>query len=72
MTDTREVLEIMRGVARSRIEMLNDGTTFYDDEKKHYYRIEYGKKLEAINRLIRRLSLQLVQSKELSETKDKC
>ena len=70
MTNAREVLEIMRGVAKSRIEMLNDGITFYDDEKRNYYRSEYGKKLDAINRLIRRFSLQLVHSKESLESKN--
>ena len=70
MTNAREVLEIMRGVAKSRIEMLNDGITFYDDEKKNYYRSEYGKKLDDINRLIRRFSLQLVHSKESLESKN--
>ena len=70
MTNAKEVLEIMRGVAKSRIEMLNDGTTFYNDEKKDYYRSEYGKKLDAINRLIRQFSMQLVHTKGPSESKN--
>lgn len=62
MADAREVLELMRSVAKSRIHMINNGITFYDARKKAFYLAEYGKKLEEIDRLIRRYSLRLVHS----------
>ncbi|SNB45725.1 hypothetical protein [Geobacter sp. DSM 9736] len=64
MADAKEVLELMRNVARSRLDMLNNGVTFYDEGKKAFYAGEYRKKLDEIDRLIRRFSLKLVHSKE--------
>lgn len=64
MADAGEVLEMMRGVARTRIEMLNSGITFHNDVKKNFYRNEYNKKLEAIDKLIRRVSLRLIHAKD--------
>ncbi len=71
MADAREVLEIMKEVARSRIEMLKEGVTFYDDEKKAFYLQEYEKKLQDIERLIRRLNLRLVHSRKDGEPSHK-
>lgn len=68
MADAREVLELMRGVAKNRIDMLNNGITFYDEGKKDYYRSEYRKKLETIDKLIRRFSLRLVHVKDSPAT----
>lgn len=62
MTDAKEVLELMRTVAKSRIHMLSSGITFYEPQKKAFYLNEYGKKLDEIERLIRRYSLRLVHS----------
>lgn len=67
MANAKEVLEIMRDVAKARIEMLSTGVTFYDEEKKNFYMQEYVKKLEDIERLIRRFSLRLVHSKARRE-----
>ncbi len=64
MAEAKEVLEIMKEVAKSRIEMLKEGITFYDNEKKAFYLQEYEKKLRDIERLIRRLNLRLVHSRK--------
>ena len=64
MADAKEVLEIMKEVAKSRIDMLKEGITFYDSEKKAFYLQEYEKKLRDIERLIRRLNLRLVHSRK--------
>jgi hypothetical protein len=61
MADARETLEIMRDVARSRIQMLKEGVTFYNDDRKDYYLREYESKLRDIDQLIRRLNLRLVR-----------
>lgn len=62
MADAKEVLEMMREVARSRIDMISNGITLYNDEKKAFYLDEYGKKLQDIERLIRKYSLRLVHT----------
>ncbi|KAF0220068.1 MAG: hypothetical protein FD174_1513 [Geobacteraceae bacterium] len=64
MAEAKEVLEIMKEVAKSRIEMLKEGITLYDNEKKAFYLQEYEKKLRDIERLIRRLNLRLVHSRK--------
>jgi hypothetical protein len=62
MADTKEVLVMMKDVAKSRIQMLKDGVTFHDAAKREYYLREYEKKLRDIEQLIRRLNLRLVYS----------
>jgi hypothetical protein len=62
MTDTKEVLVMMKDVAKTRIQMLKDGVTFHDAAKREYYLREYEKKLRDIEQLIRRLNLRLVYS----------
>lgn len=60
MADAREVLEMMREVARTRISMLRDGVTFYDSDRRSYYLQQYEEKLRQIEGLIRRISIRLV------------
>jgi hypothetical protein len=62
MADTKEVLVMMKDVAKTRIQMLKDGVTFHDAAKREYYLREYEKKLREIEQLIRRLNLRLVYS----------
>jgi hypothetical protein len=62
MADTKEVLVMMKDVARTRIQMLKDGVTFHNDAKREYYLQEYEKKLRDIEQLIRRLNVRLVYS----------
>jgi hypothetical protein len=62
MADSREVLTMMKDVAKSRIEMLRSGVTFHDAAKREYYLKEYEKKLRDIEQLIRRLNVRLVYS----------
>lgn len=60
MADAREVLEMMREVARIRISMLRDGVTFYEGDRRSFYLQQYEEKLAQIERLIRRVSIRLV------------
>jgi hypothetical protein len=60
MADTKEVLILMKDVARLRIQMLKDGVTFHDAATREYYLREYEKKLHDIEQLILRLNLRLV------------
>ncbi|CAG0961980.1 hypothetical protein [Geobacter sp.] len=60
MADAREVLEMMREVARTRISMLRDGVTFYESDRRSYYLQQYEDKLRQIEGLIRRISIRLV------------
>ena len=62
MADSKEVLTMMKEVAKSRIEMLRDGVTFHDAAKREFYLKEYEKKLRDIEQLIRRLNMRLVYS----------
>ncbi len=64
MADAREVLEMMKEVAKSRIEMLKAGITFHDDAAKARYLQEYEAKLRTIDHLLRRLNLRLVRPDE--------
>lgn len=63
MADAREVLETMKQVAKIRIEMLKEGTTFHSKSKQAYYLQEYENKLREIEELIRRINIRLVYSK---------
>jgi hypothetical protein len=62
MADTKEVLVMMKDVAKTRIQMLKDGVTFHDTAKREYYLGEYERKLRDIEHLIRRLNIRLVYS----------
>jgi hypothetical protein len=61
MADAREVLEMMKDVAKSRIQMLEEGVTFHSEARKAFYLREYETKLHDIDRLIRRLNFRLVR-----------
>lgn len=63
MADAREVLETMKKVAKIRIEMLKEGTTFHNDGKRAYYLREYEAKVKEIEELIRRMNIRLVYSR---------
>jgi hypothetical protein len=63
MADAREVLETMKKVAKIRIEMLKEGTTFHNKRKRAFYLKEYEAKLREIEGLIRRINIRLVYSK---------
>ena len=60
MADTKEVLVMMKDVAKARIQMLKEGVTFHDATKREYYLREYERKLSDIEHLIRRLNIRLV------------
>ena len=60
MADAKEVLEMMRDVARSRIDMLKEGITFHQEDKRALYLQEYETKLRDIEMLIRRLNFRVV------------
>jgi hypothetical protein len=62
MADAKEVLVMMKDVAKSRIQMLKDGVTFHDAAKREFYLQEYERKLRDIEQLIRRFNLRLVYS----------
>jgi hypothetical protein len=63
MADAREVLETMKKVAKIRIEMLKEGTTFHSKRKQAFYLKEYETKVREIEELIRRINIRLVYSK---------
>lgn len=60
MSDMKEALIMMRQMARERIQLLKDGVTLYDNEKKDYYLREYEAKIRELDTEIRRLSLKVV------------
>ncbi len=62
MADAKEVLVMMKDVAKTRIQMLRDGVTFHDSTKREYYLHEYERKLQDIEQLIRRMNMRLVYS----------
>lgn len=64
MSDMKESLTMMRDMARSRIQMLKEGVTFHDEDKKAFYLREYESKLRELDQQIRRLSLRLVHSNQ--------
>lgn len=61
MSDMKEALIMMRQMARERIEMLNNGVTLYDNERKEYYLKEYEAKVRDLDIEIRRLGLKVVR-----------
>lgn len=64
MSETREALEMMKAVAKSRIEMLEKGITFHDKGRRNYYLHEYRDKLRKIEEIIRRMNIRLVVDKK--------
>lgn len=61
VSDMKESLTMMRDMAKSRIQQLNDGITFHDEYKRAYYLREYESKVRDLDQQIRRLSLRLVR-----------
>jgi len=64
MADAKEVLEMMKKVAQIRIDMLKDGITYHEDDKRSQYLQAYEDKLRDIERLLRRLNIRLVHNKD--------
>ena len=64
MADAKEVLDMMREVATTRIQMLKDGITFHDNARKAYYLQEYEEKVRTIDHLNRRIAIRLVRPGE--------
>ncbi len=62
MPDIREALEMMREVARIRIDMLQNGVTFHDEPGRSFYLREYREKLKKIEDIIRRMNIRLIRS----------
>jgi len=61
MSDMKESLSMMRDMAKSRIQMLKEGVTFHDEQKKSYYLKEYEAKVRELDHEIRRLTLRVVR-----------
>ena len=61
MSDELEILEMMREVARTRIDLLKRGVTFHCGQSRAYYLREYEEKLRRIEELIRRNDIRLVR-----------
>ena len=55
---------MMRETIAGRIEMLHEGVTFYDEEKKAHYLQEYESKLQDLDRQILSLSLEMIEPTE--------
>ncbi|HET6420133.1 MAG TPA: hypothetical protein VFG19_08255 [Geobacteraceae bacterium] len=62
MSDMREALEMMREVARTRIDMLQNRVTLHDEPRRSYYLTEYREKLKKIEDIIRRMNIRLIRS----------
>lgn len=62
MSDMRESLSMMRDMAKERIQMLKDGVTLYNNERKDFYLHEYEAKVRELDYLIRRLTLRVVRT----------
>jgi len=58
VSDLLSALESMRANVLSRIGMLQDGVTYYDERKRQYYLQEYRDKLIELDRLLLSLSLK--------------
>jgi hypothetical protein len=70
MSDVREALEMMREVARIRIDMLKNGVTLHDERKRSYYLHEYREKLKKIEEIIRRMNIRLIHMDEEGQDSD--
>jgi hypothetical protein len=62
VADMKESLSQMREMAQSRMQMLKEGVTLHNDEKKAFYLREYEAKVKELDHEIRRLTLRLVRS----------
>jgi hypothetical protein len=65
MADAKEVLDMMRETAMTRIRMLKEGVTFHDNARRAYYLQQYEEKVRAIDQLNRRIAIRLVRPGEL-------
>ncbi len=70
MSDVREALEMMREVAKIRIDMLQNRVTFHDEQKRNYYLQEYRDKLQKIDSIMRRMNIRLVRVSGKEEDKE--
>jgi hypothetical protein len=61
MSDMKESLIMMRDMAKSRIQMLKEGVTFHNEEKKAFYLEEYQARVRDLDHQIRRLTLRVVR-----------
>jgi hypothetical protein len=61
VSDIKESLAMMRDMAKERIQMLKEGVTFHDEEKKSYYLRQYEAKVRELDHEIRRLTLRVVR-----------
>lgn len=64
MADAKEALEMMREVAKIRIDMLQNRVTFHDEMNRNYYLREYKEKLKKIDDIMRRMNIRLVRAQE--------
>lgn len=64
MADAKEVLEMMKQVAQIRIDMLKEGVTYHEEPKRSAYLQAYEEKLDSIEKLLRRMTIRLVYSKD--------
>ncbi len=69
MADAKEALEMMREVAKIRIDMLQNRVTFHDEQKRNYYLREYREKLKKIEELMRRMNIRLVRGQDIEKDK---
>ena len=70
MSEELEILEMMREVARTRIDLLKRGITFHNGQSRVYYLHEYEEKLRRIEDLIRRKNIRLVRISRNDPDKD--
>ncbi len=70
MSEEQETLEMIREVAKSRIELLKKGITFHDEKSRKYYLREYEEKLRRIEELIRRTKIRLVRRNQIDPDPD--
>jgi hypothetical protein len=61
MSEEQETLEMIREVAKSRIDLLKKGITFHDEKSRIFYLREYENKLRRIEELIRRTKIRIVR-----------
>jgi Na+/phosphate symporter len=62
VSEMKESLVMMRDMAKSRIQMLKEGVTFHNDDKKAYYLKEYEARVRELDQQIRRLTLRVVRT----------
>jgi hypothetical protein len=64
MSEEQATLEMIREVAKSRIELLKKGITFHDENSRLFYLREYENKLRRIEELIRRTKIRIVRREQ--------